>query len=137
MTKAFGFLLRLFSYLFHLVLSVFLLGAASISAATRQPLNLRMLPFAEDQMLSGVFTLGILGLVATLLAFTRSFRFIFAIWAAVVLYLAVRGFFFSPYTLPNPTTFKMALWLTLGALLAFFGAVLVVKARRRRRRFGL
>jgi hypothetical protein len=133
LTKAFGFLLRIYSYLFHLALSVFLLGAASISAATRQPLNLRMLPFAEDKMLSSVFTLGAIGLLATLLALTRIFRYLFPVWAAVVLYLMFRGFFFSPYTFPNPEMFKQALWLTLGALVAFLGALLVLKGRRRRR----
>jgi hypothetical protein len=131
--KAFGFLLRTYSYLFHLALSVFLLGVASISAASHQPLNLRMLPFAEGNMLTGVFTLGAIGLVVTLLALTRVFRYLFPLWAALVFYLMVRGFFFSAYTFSSPNGFKTALWLSLGALIAFFGALWVLKLRRRRR----
>lgn len=133
MIKAFGFLLRTYSYLFHLALSVFLLGVASVSAASQQPLDLRMLPFSEENVLSGVFTLGIVGLLVTLLALTRIFRYLFPLWAALVLYLMVRGFFFSPYTFSGLNGFKTALWLSFGALIAFFGALWVLKARRRRR----
>lgn len=135
MIKAFGFLLRSYSYLFHLALSLFLLGVASVSAASQQPLNLRMLPFAEDNMLSGVFSLGAIGLLVTLLALTRIFRYLFPLWAGLVLYLMVRGFFFSAYTFSGANALKTALWLNFGALIAFFGALWVLKVRRRRRRW--
>jgi hypothetical protein len=92
-----GILLRLYSYMFHLALSAFLLGIAVIAGWSHQSLSLGMLPFSEDQMLSRVAILGVAGLLATLLALFRVFRYLFPLWAALVLYLMVKGFLFSPY----------------------------------------
>ena len=86
MLKAFGFLLRLYSYLFHLALSLFLLAIVTIAATSHQPLNLRMLPFSDDQMLMGVLGLGLAGLGSTLLAITRAFKYLFPLWAGYALY---------------------------------------------------
>ena len=125
-------MLRLYSYLFHLLLSLFLLGVASIAVISHQLINMRMLPFAQDTMLRGVLMLGAMGLLATLLAITKVFKYLFPIWAAVVLYLMIRGFFFSAYTFSNMSMFKNALWLTLAALIALWGALWVLKVRRGR-----
>jgi hypothetical protein len=128
-------LLTVYSYLFHLLLSIFLLGAASISAASRQPLNLRMLPFTQETMLSGVLVLGAIGLVATMLAMLRIFRYLFPVWAAIVLYFMVRGFLFSTYAFSDKKGFESALWLIVGALAAFIGSLWALKRRRRWRIF--
>jgi hypothetical protein len=127
-----GILLRLYSYMFHLALSAFLLGIAVIAGWSHQSLSLGMLPFSEDQMLSRVAILGVAGLLATLLALFRVFRYLFPLWAGLVLYLMVKGFLFSPYQFAGPEAFKMGLWLILGALLAFIGALWVLKSRRGR-----
>lgn len=132
MLKAFGFLLRLYSYLFHLALSLFLLGIAIVAATSRQPLNLRMLPFSEGQMVRGVLGLGLAGLVCTLLAITRVFKYLFPLWAGYALYILIAGFFFSPYSFPNEGTFKTALWLILAAIAAFIGALWTLRPKRGR-----
>ena len=132
MIRALGFLLRLYSYIFHLLLSVFLLGVASISVASHQTLNMRMLPFTQDAMVRDVSILGAIGFFATVLAVTNVFRYLFPLWAAVVAYLIIRGFFFSPYVFPNAAMFRAALWLALAALIALWGALWVLKTRRRR-----
>jgi hypothetical protein len=72
------------------------------------------------------------GRLATLLALFRVFRYLFPLWAALVLYLMVKGFLFSPYQFAGPEAFKIGLLLILGALLAFIGAFWVLKSRRGR-----
>jgi len=128
--KALGLLLRLYSYLFHLVLSVFLLGLGGISASTRQPLNLRMLPFTQEDVVRGIVVLGAIGFFSTLLALTRVFKYLFPIWAAVVVYLVIHGFFFTAYTFAGVQALHGALWFSLAAIIAFVGALWVLPRRR-------
>jgi hypothetical protein len=118
--------------MFHLALSAFLLGIAVIAASSHQSLALGMLPFSEDQMLSRIAILGAAGLLATLLALLRVFRYLFPLWAGLVLYLMVKGFLFSPYSFAGLDAFKTGLSLILAALFAFVGALWVVKPRRGR-----
>jgi len=127
-----GILLRLYSYMFHLALSAFLLGIAVIAVSSHQTLALGMLPFSEEQMVSRVAILGAAGLFSTLLALFRVFRYLFPLWAGLVLYLMVSGFLFSPYRFAGLGAFKSGLSLILAALLAFIGALWVLKPRRGR-----
>ena len=127
-----GILFRLFSYVFHLVLSAFLLGTAAIAASSHQSLSLKMLPFDDEHMVSRVAILGAVGLFCTLLALLRVFRYLFPLWAALVLYLMVTGLFFSSYTFEGVAGLKSGLSLVLGALCAFIGAAWVLKPRRGR-----
>jgi len=91
-----------------------------------------MLPFAPEHMLRTVFILTVAGLIVTVLAITRTFKFFFPIWAALVFYWLFQGFFFSSYTFPNTDAFKNALWLISGATLALIGALWTLKPRRGR-----
>ncbi|MFL6463430.1 MAG: hypothetical protein ACJ73N_03355 [Bryobacteraceae bacterium] len=83
-------------------------------------------------MLRTVFVLAVAGLLSTVLAMTRILRFLFPVWAALVLYWLFRGFLFSSYSFPNAGAFKNALWLILGALLALVGALWTLRPRRGR-----
>jgi hypothetical protein len=130
--RVIGFLLRLYSYLFHLLLGLFLLGVALVASTSHQPLNLGMLPSAPEHMLRTAFVLAIVGLLSTILAMTRVFKLLFPVWAALVFYWLFRGFFFSSYTFPNAGAFKSALLLILGALIALIGALWTLKPRRGR-----
>lgn len=130
--KLIGFLLRFFSYLFHLVLSLFLLGIAAVAASSHQPLQMGMLPFDDEHMVAGLFWLAVLGLVITLLAITNLFRYTFPLWAVLVLYLMVNGFLFSSYGFRDESDFKTACALMLGAVVALVGAIWVLKPRRGR-----
>jgi hypothetical protein len=130
--KIVGFLLRLFSYLFHLVLGFFLLAIAIVAGFSHQPLNMGMLPFSDDNVLRGVFLLALAAITTTLLAIARVVKFLFPLWAAVALYLLVRGFLFSPYWFPDTDSFKTALLLIGGAFLALIGALWTLKPRRGR-----
>jgi hypothetical protein len=126
----FGFVLRLYSYLFNLILCLFLLGVGLIASASHTIPKLGMLPFTDENMNRGVITLAIVGLVCTLLAATSIFKYLFPVWTAVVLFLMVKGFIFSHYTFANGAAFKTALWLTFGAFLAFLGGLWVLKRKR-------
>jgi hypothetical protein len=126
----FGVLLRVYSYLFNLILCLFLLGVGLIASASHTIPKLGMLPFDDDTMIRGILTLAIVGLVCTLLAATGLFKYLFPIWTAIVLGLMLKGFIFSHYTFGGEAAFKVALWLTLGALVAFLGGLWVLKKQR-------
>jgi hypothetical protein len=118
--------------LFHLLLCLFLLGIALIAGSSHQPLTLGTLPFAPEHVVRTVSLLAVAGLTVTILAIARTFKFLFPLWAALVLYWLVRGFFFSSYTFRSAGAFKDALWLILGALLALVGALWTLRTRRGR-----
>ena len=77
--KAFGLLLRLYSYLFHLIVSLFALGLGIVSAATHTPLQLDPIGISPEKALTGILVLGIVGLLSTVLSFTGIFRPLFNI----------------------------------------------------------
>jgi hypothetical protein len=118
--------------MFHLALSAFLVGIAVIAVWSHQPLSLGMVPFDGEQTVSRIAILGAVGLFATLLALFRVFRYLFPLWAAFALYLMVKDFLLSSYRFAEPDAYKTGLWLILAALVAFFGALWVLKPRRGR-----
>jgi hypothetical protein len=127
-----GFLLRLYSYLFHLLLCLFLLGIAFVAITGHQNLNLAMLPFSPQHTLRTVLLLAMAGLLSITLSISRVLKLLFPVWAALVLYWLCYGFLVSPYTFPNAAAFQNALWLIAGAVLALIGALWTLKPRRGR-----
>jgi hypothetical protein len=127
----FGFVLQLYSYLFHLALSAFLVGLAAIAWTNHQPLRLDMLPVASENAVSRAALLGLLGLFCTLLALLEVSRFLYPLWAALVLYLLCKGLFFNPYNDAGLGS-KVEFWLTLAVTGAFVGALWVLKPRHSR-----
>ncbi len=117
-------LLRIFGYLFHLMLSGFLLGISSLAALGGQHnLRLEMLPWVGEDLTWWLIALGLFGLLSVILAVFGKLRILFTVWSAAALVLIVRGYFFSPYTFSGPEEFKFAGLLALGALLAFLGSL--------------
>lgn len=123
MSRAFGLLLRSYSYLFHVAVSGFFLGLGIVSAVTSTPLHLDAIGFAPQNALAGVFLLGTTGMLCTVLAFTGILRIPFPIWAALVIWLMIKGFFLSSVTFSGPASFRCAILLTAGAIVAFLGAL--------------
>jgi hypothetical protein len=103
--------------------SGFLLALGIVSAATSTDLHLNAIGLPPEKALAGVFILGIVGLLCTVLAFTGIVRVLFPFWAALVVWLMIDGFFLSEATFVEPASFRWAILLTLGAIVAFFGAV--------------
>jgi hypothetical protein len=130
--KAIGLLLRIYSYLFFLAISLFLLGVAAIATTSHQPLDLRMLPFDDEHVLTGTYIIGVLGITVVLLALFRVAKFLYPLWAAATLYFLVKGYFFSSYVFHGINDLRATLWFLLAVLLAFIGAVWTLKPRRGR-----
>jgi hypothetical protein len=124
-------LLRFFSYLFLLAVSLFFLGIGIVSAATSTPLHLDAIGLPPEKALAGTLVIGIVGLFATVLAFTGIFRLLYPLWAAAVVWLMVKGFFLSPVTFSGAASFRWAVLLTIGSIAAFFGALWSLRPRSR------
>ncbi|MGH9614754.1 MAG: hypothetical protein ACRD4P_16935 [Bryobacteraceae bacterium] len=132
MRKVIAWLLRVYSYLFHLLLSLFLVGIAIVSLASRpQTLKLGMLPWTGPGLSWWVLGLGIIGLICIFLAITGIVRFLFSLWTLLIFILILRGFFLSPFTFSGAAQFQGAIWLTIGALVAFLGSLTLLTKRRR------
>ena len=131
MRNAIGLLLRIYAYLYHVLLALLLLalGVAALSTG-RDNLSLGMLPWEGGRLTQGLLVLGVVGLLCVLLAVTGWLRFLFPLWTLLILVLMIRGFFLSPYTFSGEDEFKEAIWLTVGALVAFL-ASLSLFARRK------
>ena len=126
-------LLRFYAYLFHLMLSTFLIDLAILATISHQPLNLEMLPFSSEDMVSRISLISLAGFICIFLAWMKIFEFVFPLWGLAVLVLLVYGFFFTSYSFGGPVGLKWALLLILAAFVAFYGSALVLKPQRRRR----
>ena len=127
--------LRVYAYLYHLVLSLFLLGISGIVLASgRHNLQMPMLPWEGDRLTQWLFWGSVLGLLSVVLAVTGVFRYLFPLWALLVLVMMVRGYLLGSYSFSGPDAFYRTLAIIAGALLAFLGSLTVFRARRRRAR---
>ena len=129
----FALILRVYSYLYHLVLCLFLLGLAVVAMNSSSTLSLEMLPWSGSDLVSWLLWGSLAGILSIILAITGTFRFLFAIWALTVLIMMVRGFLLKPYTFEGKPDFVSVLWLMGGALLAFLASLTLFRARRSRR----
>ncbi len=124
--------LRLYSYVFHLALAVFLFALGCLTALSGvNNLNLGMLPWEGARLTYGVLGLGLAGLVFTGLAILGHLKILFPLWAGVVFVLMFRGFFLSPFTFQGPHEFYGAILLTFGAFGAFLSAWTVLQSPKR------
>ncbi len=131
--NAIGLLLRTYSYLYHLILSVFLIGISYIAISAGKPLKLDMLPWEGEKLNHWAAGLGVIGLVCVLLAVTGLFRYIFPLWTLFAFVMMLRGFFLTPYNFGGEDQFKGAAWLTFGAFGAFLSSLSVLDRSGRRR----
>lgn len=114
------FLMRAYAYLFQLVICIAMIALALVAiTGTVNNFRLPMLPWEGSTLAAAVLVLGIVGLIAVLLALAGVFRAALPVWAFIVLVLLVRGWFASSYTFANASGFYAAVWVTFGALLAF------------------
>jgi hypothetical protein len=116
--------MRFYSYIFHGLFALFMLGISGIAMASGTPLHLDMLPWTGPAGTHILMAAGAIGIVVILLALKGTFRFLFFLWSLAVFAMLVKGFFLSPYQFDGG--FKAAALLTLGALLAILGAWFVM-----------
>lgn len=129
----FATILRVFSYLYHLILCLFLLGLSIVATSSSNTLRLSMLPWSGATLSSWLLWGSIAGILAIILAVTGIFRFLFPLWTFAVLVLMVRGFFLGGYTYEGKDAFYSTLWLVAGALLAFVASLTLFRPARKRR----
>jgi len=124
-----NFILRLFSFLFLVPLTLFFLavGAFAVTQGVFN-MNLEMLPWTGSSLTWWVFGLSLTGAIAILLALRKKVRVLYALYALVVFGLSLNAVFRSGYRFDGPTDFYWALAFCGAALIAAAGAM--VHARR-------
>jgi hypothetical protein len=128
-------LLRLYSYLYHLILCLFLLAISSIAVLSHSgTLRLEMLPWKGDELIYWVFLGSLAGLACLVLAITGIFRYLFPFWALLIVVLMVRGFLLGGYTFSGRDEFNWILGLIAGAILAFLASLTLFTSSARRKR---
>jgi hypothetical protein len=118
-----GALVRIYSYLYYLALALLLLGISLVALLSHShTLNLGMLPWKGTALTYWLLGLGIAGLLAIVLSWIGRLRFMLLLYALAVFVMMVRGYFLSGYSFSGKDEFRMALWMTAGAMLAICGA---------------
>jgi hypothetical protein len=115
-------IVKIFSYLFHLLLALALTGISFVALSSGLELQLDMLPWKPSRLAVWLLVASLAGLVSIALAVIGKLRILFVLWSLVVLVAMVRGFFLGSYNFTGPIGLPTALWLTLAALAASFGA---------------
>ncbi len=115
-------IMRFFSYIFHGLLALLLLGLASLDGFSGDHnLRLDMLPWTDKVLTWWLFGLSLFGLVAVVLAIKGILRVLFFVWSAAVLVLMIKGYFLSSYYF-RAGEFPTVVYLNAGAVLALIGA---------------
>ena len=130
--RAIAWLLRVFCYLFHTILSVALLalgGVAVLSGA--EHMKVQTLPWEGAELNHWLIGLGIAGLASVFLAVTGRLRFLLILWSIYVLVMLVKGVFLtSSVSFEGPNDFHNWLLLTGGAVLAMLGSFSLLGQRQ-------
>jgi len=128
-----GMLLRIYSYLYELILSLLLLGISVVAILSRgNSLNLGMLPWKGAALTYWLLGIALAGLLSILLAWLGKLRFLFLLFSIAVFTLMARGYFLGAYAFSGKHEFHMAIVATFGALIAIFGAWSQFRRKRRR-----
>jgi hypothetical protein len=123
-------LLRVYAYLFHLVLGLLLAGMGIVALASDTSLTLGMLPWQGPSLTRATLLLGVAGIICVALAVPGLARWLFPLWALFALILMLRGFFLSPYTFSSAAEFKFAVCITIAAFVAFLASLSLFGRRR-------
>ena len=124
--------MRYYSYLFHLVLALFLLAVSGLALGSGSPnLHLGMLPWSGQTLIYVLFFGAILGLAVVFLAMKGGpLRVLFLLWSLLVSILLVKGYIFSGYQFEG-TEFKTAIYLIVASLIAIPGAWFQLRRTRK------
>ena len=116
-------LLRLFSYLYHGLLALFLLLVSAVALASgATSLHLDMLPWSGATLTWLLLAASLFALAAVLLAITRAISAPLFLWSLVVAGMLIRGYIFSSFRFAPGVGVHTAIYLMLGSWLALLGA---------------
>ena len=126
--------LRWYSYLFHFLLALFLLGIGIV--VTQSPgfdVRIGFLPLKSEEIVPVFITTAIIGIITILLAVTRLFPYAFPVYALIVLVQSFRWLLFlNGATFSGREEFEGALWLLAGIFGAFLSSLTVLKQAPRK-----
>lgn len=123
-------IMRIFSYLYHLVLGIFLCIVGLIAVfGGRVKLSLEMLPWQDPTLKYVVLFGGLLALGSLALVLWAKSRILFRLWTVAVFVLLTYGYFLTRYGFKDSDQFRNAVLFTLGALIAMLGAWTKVRKR--------
>jgi hypothetical protein len=129
--RAIAWLLRIFCYLFHTILSLSLLALGGVAVLSGvHDMKLETLPWQGTQLNHWLLILGTVGLFSVLLAVTGKLRFLLSAWSIYAMVMLVRGVFFSSMTFEGREDFHNWLWLIAGAAVALIGSMTSPGKRR-------
>jgi len=124
--------MRVYSYPYHVALALLLLAISGVAIGSNShTMKLDMLPWKGAELTHWLFFGSLAGLLTVLLAITGIFRYLFPVWALVVLVMMVRGFLLQPYSFAGRDQFYAVLWLIAGSLGAFLASLTLLKGRKR------
>jgi hypothetical protein len=116
-------ILRLYSYAFQLLISLFLFGLGLVGALSENTgFEIAMLPWSGKELWASLLILGGFGLLSTVLAFRGKLTFLFLMWTLGTVYLLGRGIFASGHQFDGEEEFKWALFLLSGVVSTVLGA---------------
>lgn len=124
--RAIAWLLRVFCYLFHTLLSIVLIALGVVASASHvQNMKLEILPWEGVKLNHMLIILGLAGLASVILAMTtRVLKVFLELWSIYVVGMLIAGVFVSPnVTFHGQQDFHNWLWLIAGAVLAQIGSV--------------
>ena len=125
-------MLRAYSYIYHFVLALFLLGLATIALLSSNTLRIRILTWTGEAAKQWVLWGSIFGLLSVALAVTGIFRYLFPLWALAVVVVLVRGYLLQPIPFAGKDEFQTAMLMMAGAVLAFLASLTLFTMRPRR-----
>ncbi len=123
--RVIGLIMRFISFVFHLVLTLFMMGVAAVAwLSGNGSVRLGMLPWTGTTLNYVLFFGGLLGLALTVLAFFRTLPFLFVLWNLAVVVMLVRGYFFSSFSFGlGGGSVSFALYLIAAAAAALVGSL--------------
>jgi hypothetical protein len=121
-------LLRLFSYLYHGLLALFLLLVSAVALGSGAgALHLDMLPWSGATLAWILLAASLVGLIALALAITRRGAALFFLWSLIVAAMLLKGYVFSNFRFAPGVGVHTAIHLLLGSWLALLGAWFAVR----------
>jgi hypothetical protein len=116
-------LLRVFSYLYHGSLALFLLLVSALALGSgAASLHLDMLPWSGATLAWILLAASLFGLFAVLLAMTRARALLFFLWSLLVAGMLLKGYVFSSFRFAPGVGVHTAMYVVLGSWLALVGA---------------
>ena len=127
-------LLRYYSIAFSLLFGLFMTGVAVVLLISGTAnYRFEMLPFWKgNTVLYGLLSVGLLGIIASLLALMKKMKALLVLFTLVFAGLFIYGYFMNmAYRFGSAAEAKGMAWLAFGAIGAFFGALMQFEKPRR------